>query len=479
MSRLQISSSKLAEVSGVDHSLITKWRRGDRKLTVRSKSLRPVASALLEIDTGDVAKTLAYPFHIEGDSEESALAMYLVSEHVPGLHPAAKPVKRQTSGHYTVVHHVYLGKKGLRDALLSTLDYILTLPGNQTAYAVMHGNYNWLVDDADFARVVGEKVQQVFANGTRLVIVHREDPVITSVGILAAPWMRAHMTGDITSLYYHGDMPLGDSMVMGIKDYWSLRMREDPEVEDSIYVTMYTEPFDVRQDIKLCEQYCTLSEPVTQYGPMEEIVFTGPPDTCNGIYAIQRTISLGFIKQRELDEIAGGSVVVPELFVQPEYDCPNLPIRMILCVEDMQEALRKKRRLNKVLSQVLKRRVYVSSEILRKQLSRILHAMTMHEQFEVALVPRAAFEKIGLEMLALRDGVLFAWLEENMHAGYSEGKAMSEAMYYFGDCLWERLLAGWKRKSSVRRQLRKWLKGEELDDPPRETSAIRNWNMFD
>ncbi|MDL2218992.1 hypothetical protein LJC04_01460 [Ruminococcaceae bacterium OttesenSCG-928-O06] len=128
MNELGIRSVTLAQASGGDHSLITKWRRGERPLTRRSRHLMPVAKGLIALDTKGLIPDIVAPWQQAGESTAEALCEYLLSSDLPALPPRTGPQQRITSGGYTVQHQVYLGQRGFRSAALAMLDYVTTLP---------------------------------------------------------------------------------------------------------------------------------------------------------------------------------------------------------------------------------------------------------------------------------------------------------------------------------------------------------------
>ncbi len=477
MGRLQISSSRLSEISGVDHSLITKWRRGERKLTTRSKGLRPIAAALLSIDDENAAKIIAAPHKIEGDSDEAALAMYLVTEDSPALKPRTAPPKRQTSGEYTVTYHVYLGKKGLRSAVLSMLDYIMTLPPGQEVVNVVNSDFDWLTSDFAFMLMYIKKMKQVIARGTVFTTVVHNQTSSTDISMFAGTWVAEGMMGNINSMYCDIELPKNVMLACCIKGYWSLRLYNDAEVEDGMYTAMYTDPIDIKQDVKLCTEAKACAQSAIKRDFLSSVAAVSPK-SAKGFMAIQRTPCFGFMRQNEFKSIAGKDKAdVPKCLLQPDEGFPQVPIKLILCRDDLLEALCKERKLNVPISEVLGHRAYIPSNTLKRQLSRLLEAMQERSDCEVALVPKCAFDRIGVETLTLKDSASLAWLNEPVRSIYTEDEALTNSMCGFCDYVWDRLLAGWKRKSNVVRQLKKWLKGEELDAIYRETSAMRNWDV--
>lgn len=134
MNMLGVRANALARQCGADHSLITKWRRGERRLSASSKNLHALSVALLRLDTDGALHALIAPYKKEGEEPADTLCHYLVGYDLPALPPRTAPAERKTSGEYTVEHRVYLGKKGLRNATIAMLDYIMALPPRARNY---------------------------------------------------------------------------------------------------------------------------------------------------------------------------------------------------------------------------------------------------------------------------------------------------------------------------------------------------------
>lgn len=87
---------------------------------------------------------------------------------------------------------------------------------------------------------------------------------------------------------------------------------------------------------------------------------------------------------------------LPEYLFALDESFTSGPHRVILCREDVREALGKERSQSLPLSTLLGRRVFVPRQMLAAQLQRLLAAAEAREDFEIALVPRSAFAKLKL-----------------------------------------------------------------------------------
>lgn len=496
MEILGIRANTLARESGADHSLITKWRRGERRLTVNSKNLREISVALLALDEDGELQALIAPYKMEGEEAAETLRQYLVGHDLPALPPRTAPAERVTSGEYTVEHRVYLGHKGFRSAAATMLEYILALPPGREIVGVFHGNFNWIVGDMSYVATLIEGLRKAFARGATITSINCHGYAVTDLPAFAGPWLVAHLQGFVRSRYYRGEMPQGERIVLSIRDYWSLRAREDEEVEDGLFAAMFTDPLDVRQDVRLCDEYKERSELWAQYGFLRHPQgdencgklwensgrlprWEGGANPEGSFYSIQRTPCLGVMT---LDEVCGltgkRDIPYPAYLFSPDGGFSPGPHRLILCYEEVRKALAQSRTPCGLLGEMAGKPVSVPRELHAVAIRRVLAMMEARSDFEVALVPRVAFKKIKMELVCWQDSAMVAWLQDFRQSVYTHEERASSSLYGAIGYIWDRLLAGWKRQDRIRRQLRKWLAGKELDVRLEDSAIVRGWDIY-
>lgn len=497
MELLGTNASVLARKSGADHSLISKWQRGSRPLSRRSKQLLPVAKALVALDAeGRLVKVLA-PYRQQGEDAGAAMCEYLIGKDLPALPPRAEAPRLRTSGEYTVQYRVYMGQRGLRSAITTLLDYVSTLPPGREILLVSHGQNDWAVRHPGFIDECIGRLGKAFERGTKFMMVSHTGYAPAEMALFAGPWAYAHLKGYIRSRYCDDALPQGLRYAASIKGYLSMCAEADETAEDSLYTTMHTDPREIRRGEMICREYLEQSRPVVQYGffvapagDEENLQLWGPgplpgwddgeaPD--GSFCAICPVPGFGVMTREEYAQVVGNATQAPPL---PEYlfaghsGFANGPHRLILCREDVRDGLVKQRRQHEVLSEVLHRRAFVTREQMTAQLNRVLAAMDGRSDFEVALVPRAAFERISVALVSWRGSVTVGWLQEGGQSMFSADKGGSGSLYAYTGYVWSRLLAGWKRQDKVRRQLRKWLAGKELDKEEETSAIVRGWTVL-
>ena len=495
MDTLDVNASTLSKISNVDSSIINKWRKGSRKITNRSVALIAVAEALIEIDTQQLLKKYYAPHQVEGIDITGALINYLLGEDLPSVVSNVTIDDIPKSGTYTLQYTVYLGKKGYRKAALAMLDYSLLLPPGQTITVLCRGRYDWIVDSMTFVLQFLNKLPKVFARGTRLVVIARKDYKIGEVRIFAIPWIIAHLRGHIRSTYYEGELNDDLRFVASIPGYWGAKAVEEPTVEDNLYLRICTDPYETKKDAAICDAFIKMSKPSSQYGffsnpegdeeniklwHSESLPLVDQELIPNGAFNVFCKVpSLGLISKAELLDIFGeeDTSFIPDFLFCTEDAYTYANHKIILCREDIKEGLSMPSRKHEVLSLIFGREVHITREQLRKQLEKMLDEMAKNENFQVALMPRVAFNKLKVEMMCWKNSVTVAWLQDNSESVLIVDNN-SFSFHAAIDYVWEKSLAGWKRQTTVSKTLRDWVSAKGLTESEKSSTIVQNWTIM-
>ena len=498
MDALSVNAAELSRECGVDASTINKWRTGSRGIRERSGSVREVAAALLRLDT-DGALTEHYaPYKNVNGDDKSAVVAWLTGTPMPGLMGRTELPEIPTSGDYLVQHMVYLGKSGFRKAAIAMLDYLLLLPPGQELTVLCQGRWDWFIRNIPFVLQFVAKLRRAVAHGTRMRMINRKGYSLADSSKFAGFWLTAHMKGYIRSLYYEGEMPREIRFIASIPGYWSGRAEEDSTVEDSLYAGTYTDPRETRRDAALCEEYAAISKPSTQYAffdcplgnkenerlwkagalPLWEEEGAKEPD--GSFNVICRVPGLALLTKIEAVAIAGNKdlPMLPDYLFREDEAYAPVPHKVILCREDVRDGLSKERRKHEVMSALLHRRAFVPHDMLAAQIRRLLSAMQISNDFEVALMPKSAFDKLELELICFKNSITIGWLQDGSESVFCNDEATAGSIYGYVDVLWDKLHMGWKRKRNVQATLRKWLSGKDLDEKDVDSAAVLNWDVL-
>ena len=465
---------------------------------MRSSAVQGVAAALLRLDSDGALAEHYTPYRSVGGDDESAMAAWLAGTPVPGMTGRTEAPEPPTEGEYEVTHMVYLGKKGFRKGALVMLDYLMILPPGQTLTVLCQGRWDWFIRNIPFVLQFVAKLRKAVSRGTHMRMINRKGYSLADSSKFAGFWLTAHLKGYIRSLYYEGEMPRDVRFIASIPGYWSGRAEEDDSVEDSLYAGLYTDPRETRRDAAICEEYAAISKPSSQYAffscpggneenerlwkrgalPLWEEEGAKAPD--GSFCCICRVPGLALLLRKEAKEIASGDSLptLPDYLFRKDEGFADGPHKIILCREDVREGLLKERRMHEVMSALLHRRAFVPRGMLAAQIKRLIKAMEQREDFEVALMPKSAFEKLELELVCFRDSVTVGWLSSMEESVFCDDEATAGSIYAYIGVVWDKLHKGWKRRRDVLATLRKWLIGRELDLQETDSAAVQNWSIL-
>lgn len=494
---LNISALELSRHCDVSSSLISRWRKGKRPLSEQSPAVLSVCKALIKHDSEHKLKEYIDPFKDEDIDDTAALIAYLCSEEIPGLTPQASPPALQTSGFYLAQQQVLLGERGFRKAALLMMDYVMQLPPGQQVIACAHNGFDLFLKNVPFAMQFLQKLSRSTKRKTTFLLVNRRGFGMENSAHFAGFWLAAHLKGIIRSRYYEGDPP-EEYFVGVIPGYWSGRVEQDETAENGLISTVYSDPRNIRKDEQHCAEQIARSKPASQYAFLRAPL--GDEDNKQGwtsgglpswdepdAYAPDGSFSLiakvplfGIMTKAEFDHVKGSSETPPMpdyLFADTEEFAKGAH-RIILCKEDIREALQHSRSKSEALSDLLHRNAYIPKKILVEQLERLLKEMKEREDFEVALMPRSAFKKLELEMICWHNSASVGWLQDGSESVFANDPITSGSFSAAIGHTWDKLHKGWKRKRDVSSTLRKWLAGHIESEPEEDSATVKNWEPY-
>lgn len=496
MSLLNVSALRLASLCGISNSLISRWQSGKRPLTTRSQALRLLAKALISLDDEGRLEEMLAPWRSDGESIAEALCLYLTDETLPALPARAQPPEVQRSGSYIAQQQVLLGIQGFRQAALLMLDYVMQLPPGQQIVVCAHSVFAFWYNNQPFALQFLQKLNKAIKRGNTFLLLKHRGSGLNGSPFFSVFWLTMHLKGTVCSQYYEGEAP-EEYFVASIPGYWSAKTEADDIAEDNVITTLYSDPRNTRRDTAHCKEYMKKSSTASQYDflrhPLgdeanEQIWRPGPLPIWNepsailpegSFSAICRTPSFGVMTRDEFISISGKEApCIPDYLFNSDGSFASEQHQIILCREDIQEGLAKTRRRNEPLSELLHRTAYVPREMLAKQLERILAAMEENPDFEVALMPRSAFNKLELEIVYWHNSISLAWLQNGEESMLDNDSTIANSFSSALSYTWSKLHKGWKRKATVMRTLRKWLAGKELDIQEEDSAFVQHWGLL-
>jgi hypothetical protein len=261
---------------------------------------------------------------------------------------------------------------------------------------------------------------------------------------------------------------------------------------------MYTDPRNVRRAEAHCGDFINKSKPASQYGflkntlgdaenaqgwrpgPLPEWNEPGAKKPNGCFSAICRVPSVGVMTKAEFESVLAkdGPPAMPDYLFRGDGGFAPGEYKIILCRDDVREGLLQERAQNVPLSALLGRRAFISRKTLHAMLKRLLGETERNERFELALLPKSAFQKLELELVCWQDSAAVGWLQDGSESVFANDPITSGSFHVAIGHAWDRLHKGWKRKTLVTRALRKWLAGRDLEKQEPDSVIVKNWDVL-
>lgn len=475
MSRLGVRAEEVSKRTGIDKTLISRWKSGQRRLSPVSAYSKQISSYLLSLDNAEsiINKTLnAYGLDENRGSLQDNFIFWLAEQELPS--PSLRnAVSMADNSEYTASFRVFQGNSGLRSAIITMIDYVMTLPGPQNIVAVALSDFNWVTADPAFFNLLVERLSVAFTRGVTLTMVSREN-FTDDMARFSGLWLAAHLKGYIKSYYYREDAAEAEEKVfISVKDGVCLCLKHDSNVADGLYAAMYTDNITVQHIYHECTEYLTRANTQFRYGFFDE-----PGSFLNDIdnekllaadaYVCSAVPSLGAINYRQAHLYARDTLrdtkqrteQVKALFFTPNQFIPAAKMRHIYCLESIDNLLSPGRTVDYPLSVIYGKRIHHSHKRVMEQLEHIRDWLRANENFEVALAPAHVFEQIPLEFICARNNLCVAWIADSAVSTCVKDQNKVESLFGYASQLWERLPKYCKDRHHTIRQLNQWLASE-------------------
>jgi len=254
MHLFKISNSKLARGIGVDASLVSRWKSGERKISLNSPHIPMLASFFLKLNAYHYQKEYLDKIIIAripaGQTPDEAsrvhiLADWLVSEEPPEPQPDEQPEKlaqsvslisniadilagtAQTAAKTPVSgslpdpekqvdagwqpeiipglvrsYEVFEGRSGRRQAALNLLYQMVQSEQPLEFFMTSEDDMRWLTEDPSYTALWTRLLRQVVEQGHQVTIIHIVSRRVNEIMSMLAYWIPLHMAGRLNSYYY-------------------------------------------------------------------------------------------------------------------------------------------------------------------------------------------------------------------------------------------------------------------------------------
>ena len=479
-------SAKIFLPDGFDHTLISRWRSGKRRLMPGRRQVGIVASRFWEIDAKLASPVLErllgiwYPAAPVGDGTQKRDLLEGFLTEKGQLDPDYQNKREARLGclreHSAAVPAAPRGMEAVRLGILDFFGLAGELPAPEQLYLVFtEGNYKYF-DDNEFSLRLMEKLIQAFETGHRLAIAARSDRAMSDSWDLRriARRMSAHLKGYIRTQLYDDYRQQSSAKILGLAgEKLAFRVTREAMWDfDNSYINIYHDPETVA-DIRLqIEDYFTRAQPMVHYGffnqpggLLEDVaikkdqpcyLYTRLPHF--GVASLEVMAERFSLNEGERLRLARE---FGPLTLAPLYFDENVKVRHIFCETDIENELLKKRRMARELSAILKRKVWISTANLARQLQTIQTLLKTRRNYEVCFLNEERFSVDLPQICQWGDEATLAWIGDNP-AMVSIHRTTSAATKSFCEAVWEDLPAAARNRKLANNKIKQWLKKIEM-----------------
>jgi hypothetical protein len=477
---LLAASSKNFLEAGFDHTLVSRWRSGKRRLMPGRHQVKAIVQMFLkkneDLEMPVLEKLLRiwYPSSTCHTQEEKQALLERFLTEKKQLTPEYQKLREVR---LTQLQHIGKGAtsgprgiEAVRLGLLDFLDLISALPEPQQLCLVFtEGQYVYLADEP-FGNLFMEKLMQLFRAGHRMSAAIRSDRIMTDITMYFQKIkLYAHLKGYISTKYYSGFWsPVSEKMLGVAGDSLAFQVvREDLWDFDHTYIDIYNDPQSVADVGRRMEEYLNCSHPLMRYG-----FFSDPGGYLSNVhihhdrpcYIIARLPHFGIAAPDEFatlfalteDEFDRLQRDFSPILLDPAYFDEDVPIRHIFCETEITHALKKQRHQSHELSAMLGRKIWMLTPNLVRQLKNIQSLLKTRKNYEVCFLSEKHFNEILLQIGVWGNEAVIGWLKKEASGACKEYPVVA-GMQNFCISTWADIPPDMRSRTAAKHKLAQWL----------------------
>jgi hypothetical protein len=258
MNLFKISNSKLARNINVDASLVSRWKSGERKISLNSPHIPMLANYFLHVNAYHyqkeyldkiIAARLPEKERLDDARRVHVLADWLVSGEPPETQPDEQPEQLAKSSSLIAniaglltgipsqteqlaaagitgmmsegldlpstndwqpaiipgkssTYEVYSGRDGKRQAVLNLFYQVLQSDHKLEILLTSEDDTRWLMEDHHFTQLWYKLLMQVLEKGNQITLIHVLNRKTSEIMSMLDYWMPLHIAGNMNSYYY-------------------------------------------------------------------------------------------------------------------------------------------------------------------------------------------------------------------------------------------------------------------------------------
>lgn len=269
MNRLGVKAGVLAQETGINKTLISRGKTGRRRLSATSAHAEKIVDYLLGLDHAEatIGRTLAgYGLTPEMGALRDNLIFWISEQDIP-VKTVPRHMESPERDEYTANYYAFLGFSGLRKAVATCIDYIMSHIGKRNILVVMRKDYRWSTADPEFLHHFWQQLQIAFENGITFTVFTRDGFSVSNNAHFVGPWLAAQLKERIRCYFFEEEDGFTSERLLCVaKNNACLTMRRGPSVQEELYVSMFTDVVAVNYVYDVCIAYKNISRLQFKHG---------------------------------------------------------------------------------------------------------------------------------------------------------------------------------------------------------------------
>lgn len=474
-------SSKFFLEYGFDHTLISRWRTGYRRLMPGRYQVEILVDIFIQLDNNMESSILNrilstwYKTEVVNDEIKKR---YLLERFLTE--------KGQTTDEYGVIRNSRLsflnitnasipdeltGIESVHIGMFTFLDELIGLSEPEQIYLVLTEGLFVYFDNKEFSDAFMSKLFILFDMGYRVTVIARCDRAISDYWNYSKILTRfnAHLKGYFSTRLYESYKLPEKNKVLGISgDKLAFRVeREDTWDFDNSRFVFENDSSSIEITREIIEEYISISRPVSVYN-----IFISLPSTMYSLSVPKSSSTYLFTRVPHFGIIPGNDFVqnlnisdsdqeilkncYAPLLIDSTYFDKDTPIRHIFCETDISESLTKKRHILNEVSTILHRKVWMSTTQLVLQLKQIQSLLRVYKNYEVCFLSDYQISGLLPQIYLWENSAFICWLDSNQSAFCTHIPTVS-GMKGFYDDFWNSIPQQQRNRSTSNKRLNMWL----------------------
>lgn len=477
MDLLKIPSKKFLDI-GFDKTQVSRWRRGKLRLMPNRYIVKAISNLFCEVDSNRKAPVLNeilniwYPGKPCESYEQKCLLCEKFLTEKDQASDAYKLRRTKRLGSLSANGNERVVSKGLDAAKLRILDFfdlVSTLPTSLQIESAHPQGRGWMSADTEFDAYVLKKYDDMFNKGHTMISAIRSDGDVSNFAYSYNNRLVHLLKGYVRNLYFDDfGVNISELFLVVAGDNLALELIEEIAGNtQSTIAKIYTDAHHVENIRQRINKYISKSTTREYFDFFKmpnnylKYVHISPDSPC---YIFTRLPHFGILEANDFansftlsrHETEFVNEEITPLLLNPDFFWEYATIRHVFSESAIENALLKKRHQSLELSNLLNRRVWMSTQSLVGQLTRIHDLLKNHKNYEVCFLNDERFEDLKVQIAVWGYGASITWTDEE-HSSASRGYVNQRIIQGFCHTAWDNIPEKMKNRAIAMHKIEQWL----------------------